>query len=704
MVLCKQSFLALDQDERLVQPVHVDPQHTLRAYMDDQYAVGPPGSLAFECALNGIISQHHAGLVPNIDKGKLKTGMFIPHMYDRIEELKALFPGVIISEATPPQERGVKMLGSILRNSHQDYVKGRLEHTLKEAINTYALPLLHLHNLQDRYHIMHKSFMQRFTHLFRTLPPSHTQDFADLLADTFVRLFDYCTGGRRTKLLKDPSIGLAEQAHYYRLFMPYKEGGMGLADPHMLRRTAYLGCWTSLLTYEGAERWKRSFPDMANFCTDLVLGDGALQGDPEAFGELDKTGDLLTEFRVCQRYVASPSCRQELPCPHGAPPVVGTQARAARGSEPRAGGNDTQGHTPPSTSTVSKLITAWRSESLISFQDLENTDGPRGTKAGQNELSKHAQQHTSKLIRKALLDNSSNRPESEVLSLIRTHASIVAGSAPNAAMTFVGIPSDARSTLTNEEWRINAQLRLSLPLASYYNQPHAVCPHGCRHPLTKEPVNAQFGWHLVTNCPKANQGKKSHHDVEAALMYHINNHTHMTATKAKFFQGDKLQADIFITGVTTIDNPAARNWYLDVTSTNPMGATNQEFINRAALGRQLGPEEHDPRNDVLTSAKRAEERKHTKYDAICAATGSVLSPFALETTGGHGASTASVYFLFKKHLRDSGLPADVLLGKLKKDISFALRRGTIAQVTTALDAGQRAAEAELALNMAGWDR
>jgi hypothetical protein len=35
----------------------------------------------------------------------------------------------------------------------------------------------------------------------------------------------------------------------------------------------------------------------------------------------------------------------------------------------------------------------------------------------------------------------------------------------------------------------------------------------------------------------------------------------------------------------------------------------------------------------------------------------------------------------KKHLHDSGLPADVLLGKLKKDISFALRRGTIAQVT-----------------------
>jgi hypothetical protein len=31
----KQSFLDLDQDERPEQPEHVDPQHTLRAYMDD---------------------------------------------------------------------------------------------------------------------------------------------------------------------------------------------------------------------------------------------------------------------------------------------------------------------------------------------------------------------------------------------------------------------------------------------------------------------------------------------------------------------------------------------------------------------------------------------------------------------------------------------------------------------------------------------
>ncbi len=214
----------------------------------------------------------------------------------------------------------------------------------------------------------------------------------------------------------------------------------------------------------------------------------------------------------------------------------------------------------------------------------------------------------------------------------------------------------------------------------------------------------RYGYHLVTDCRKANQGNKSHKDVEATLIHHFNTYASFTATKAAPFSNGK-QADILLSGITTIDNPAARNLYLDVTSTNPMGVANQEFINRAALNHQPGPGDHDPRNDVLTSATRAEDLKHRKNDATCAATGSYLSPFAL-ATGGLGASAATVYLLFAKQLRESGLPADVLAGKLKKDISFALRRGTIAQVTTTLDAAQRAVEEfTLVLNEggAGWD-
>jgi hypothetical protein len=192
---------------------------------------------------------------------------------------------------------------------------------------------------------------------------------------------------------------------------------MGLADPYMLRHTAYLGCWTSLLTNEGAARWKRSFPGLADMCTDLVLGDGQggrAHGAPTALGDLDKTGDLLAELRACQHLVASPSCRQKLPCPLGVPPVVGAKAHAAHGKVPRAGGNDNQGHNSPSISMVSKLIAAWHVESPISFQDLENTDGPRarGTKAGRTARALDALTTAHlEANKKSLPDNTSNIPE-----------------------------------------------------------------------------------------------------------------------------------------------------------------------------------------------------------------------------------------------------------------------------------------------------
>ena len=52
--------------------------------------------------------------------------------------------------------------------------------------------------------------------------------------------------------------------------------------------------------------------------------------------------------------------------------------------------------------------------------------------------------------------------------------------------------------------------------------------------------------------------------------------------------------------------------------------------------------------------------------------------------------------LFTEHMRDlgqaaRGLPADVLVGKFNKAISFTLRRGAIAHVTAVLNAAQRAA-------------
>jgi hypothetical protein len=64
---------------------------------------------------------------------------------------------------------------------------------------------------------MHKSFMHRFTHILRTLPPCRTQKFAKVLEETFVRLLEYCTGGHRTKMPTmhtAPYMELAQKAQY----------------------------------------------------------------------------------------------------------------------------------------------------------------------------------------------------------------------------------------------------------------------------------------------------------------------------------------------------------------------------------------------------------------------------------------------------------------------------------------------------------
>jgi hypothetical protein len=55
----------------------------------------------------------------------------------------------------------------------------------------------------------------------------------------------------------------------------------------------------------------------------------------------------------------------------------------------------------------------------------------------------HRRTGQTKLILKSLLDKNSNLPGSAVMPLVRTHASIVAGSAPNAAMTFTQVAPGA---------------------------------------------------------------------------------------------------------------------------------------------------------------------------------------------------------------------------------------------------------------------
>ena len=69
--------------------------------------------------------------------------------------------------------------------------------------------------------------------------------------------------------------------------------------------------------------------------------------------------------------------------------------------------------------------------------------------------------------------------------------------------------------------------------------------------------------------------------------------------------------------VTAIDKPAARNWLLDVTSTNPMGFANQEFIDRAALDHQRARVNTIPvtRSPPAQSARRSANTTSTTPSA-----------------------------------------------------------------------------------------
>ena len=63
----------------------------------------------------------------------------------------------------------------------------------------------------------------------------------------------------------------------------------------------------------------------------------------------------------------------------------------------------------------------------------------------------------------------------------------------------------------------------------------------------REAVKLRDAYHLVIDCLKGNQGKKSHKDVEATRIHHFNTNTGITVTKAKPFPEGK-QADILLYG------------------------------------------------------------------------------------------------------------------------------------------------------------
>lgn len=149
--------------------------------------------------------------------------------------------------------------------------------------------------------------------------------------------------------------------------------------------------------------------------------------------------------------------------------------------------------------------------------------------------------------------------------------------------------------------------------------------------------------------------------------------------------------DILISNLSGTNN---RDLYLDVSTTNPYGKTNQAALNRHRRGVRP-TDDLVPCETHLHSAAIRESQKVNTYRQLCAHLPSpaLFHPFVLETTGGFGTSTKATISFLAQNIRDSSsLDPQVIISMFKRDVAFALRRGTAQQFRVITDVALEAAQ------------
>jgi hypothetical protein len=97
--------------------------------------------------------------------------------------------------------------------------------------------------------------------------------------------------------------------------------------------------------------------------------------------------------------------------------------------------------------------------------------------------------------------------------------------------------------------------------------------------------------------------------LKQVIISHINNHTNMRATKAKPFPADgKLQADILISGVTTIDNQRPATGSLVPRAIQPQRTSAAAAAKQrsSAAGGELGGQERPAQQSAEWAARSLE--------------------------------------------------------------------------------------------------
>jgi hypothetical protein len=240
----------------------------------------------------------------------------------------------------------------------------------------------------------------------------------------------------------------------------------------------------------------------------------------------------------------------------------------------------------------------------------------------------------------------------------------------------------------------DVEIRLFLPLALSKSGAYKSgrCNH-CKITLENgrqigQPL--QHGYHLIMGCKHVNQGKAAHRNIEGTIKAYFTKFSSASArTVTKNLRGTNRKPDVLLSNLNGTDN---KDVYLDVSTTNPYGKTNQTNSHR----RCSQPSDNlVPCESHLTSAATRETQKISKYRLLCAQlpVPSIFYPFVLETTGGFGNSTKATVALLAQNVRDSSdIDPKIVISMFKRDIAFALRRGTALQLRVVNDAALDAIE------------
>jgi len=616
-----------------------NPQITEAKYMDDQWVMAPLGCLLLNYQIRKAIAEGFAGLLFNINPLKQKTGLFlqIPCSPDLLDELKLIFTGTIITPSTEEDQRGLTILGSPLRQSSQFFKDNFLTNMFLKALNGGAANFLKLKSSHYAWKILQQCFAQKFNHIFRTLPAEDTKQFATRLENMLAVMYDVVHGGAITPARTEDDC--ITNSRHDQLFEPCLLGGRGLPNPRILQHAAYLGCTWSILSH-GSSEFRRSFPGLSFLLTTPFLGGvdsdtkrirsdiGAVLMASVKFLRKLPIHESTVEYPeatdpVAQQNLNSllgendePICFKKLPFEHRI--KVGGESRTVRDSSMSQTGLTTYAAKCLWEATQSGLC-AEASTQMKPSESKNASDVRQRRAAFRHQLRFHQANSGHALFVQAL-------------------------------------PLGPQFHLSNEELLLASEMSLGDNISML--QRVGFCKKCNRR--------SDGGWHTLLACRQSGHGIPPHNAIVDVVMHYFQKYTGVAVSEVTtgFSNAvDNRRGDIRID-----DGTAGIGYIFDVSIINPLANSHQ----LTAKNRSV----------PLAAASQRENQKIAKHEEACRKNQITFLPYVVETTGGFGKSTRVVEDLlleyYSRFPKDHTDPEELIRSRFRKDVTFALRKGSFA--------------------------